>query len=49
MMPVFIGEDGLRQGAPLPEAIAERLRAIGVGGATVFRGVRGSLAKGGHA
>jgi PII-like signaling protein/nucleotide-binding universal stress UspA family protein len=41
MLRVYIGEDDRYEGAPLYEAIVRRLRAMGIAGATVFRGIMG--------
>jgi hypothetical protein len=41
LMRVFIGESDKYQGKPLYEALLERLRARGLAGATVLRGVAG--------
>jgi len=40
-MRIFIGESDKYQGKPLYEALLERLRAKGLAGATVLRGVAG--------
>ena len=41
LMRIFIGESDKYQGKPLYEALLERLRAKGLAGATVLRGVAG--------
>lgn len=41
LMRIFIGESDKYQGEPLYEALLERLRAKGLAGATVLRGVAG--------
>ena len=41
LMRIFIGENDKYQGKPLYEALLERLRAKGLAGATVLRGVAG--------
>ena len=42
---IFIGESDLWHGRPLYQAIVERVRADGIAGATVFRGIEGFGAK----
>ena len=41
LMRIFIGESDKYQGKPLYQALLERLRAKGLAGATVLRGVAG--------
>jgi PII-like signaling protein len=41
LMRIFIGESDKYQGKPLYDALVERLRAKGLAGATVLRGVAG--------
>lgn len=41
LMRIFIGESDKYQGKPLYDALVERLRAKGLAGATVLRGVSG--------
>src|SRR5436309_13088836 len=41
LMRIFIGESDKYQGKPLYEALLEKLRAKGLAGATVLRGVAG--------
>ena len=41
LMRIFIGESDKYQGRPLYDALVERLRAKGLAGATVLRGVSG--------
>src|SRR5690242_5466256 len=41
LMRIFIGESDKYQGRPLYQALLERLRAKGLAGATVLRGVAG--------
>jgi len=41
LMRIFIGESDKYQGKPLYEALIERMRARGLAGATVLRGVAG--------
>jgi uncharacterized protein len=41
LMRIFIGESDKYHGKPLYEALLERLRATGLAGATVLRGVAG--------
>lgn len=41
LMRIFVGESDLWEGAPLYEAIVRRVRAEGLAGATVLRGVEG--------
>ena len=41
LMRIFIGESDKYQGRPLYDALVERLRAKGLAGATVLRGVAG--------
>src|SRR5690349_24268224 len=41
LMRIFIGESDKYQGKPLYDALVERLRAKGLAGATVLRGVGG--------
>jgi len=41
LMRIFIGESDKHQGRPLYEVLLERLRAKGLAGATVLRGVAG--------
>jgi hypothetical protein len=41
LMRIFIGESDKFQGKPLYEALLERMRAKGLAGATVLRGVAG--------
>lgn len=41
LMRIFIGESDRYQGKPLYDALVERLRAKGLAGATVLRGVSG--------
>lgn len=41
LLRIFIGEDDEHGGRPLHEAIVELLRAEGLAGATVFRGIIG--------
>ncbi|ADU62827.1 MAG: DUF190 domain-containing protein [Pseudodesulfovibrio sp.] len=38
---IYIGEDDKHNGRPLADAIVERARAMGLAGATVFRGQSG--------
>ncbi|WP_285906176.1 DUF190 domain-containing protein [Pseudodesulfovibrio pelocollis] len=38
---IYIGEDDTHEGRPLAEVIVERARAMGLAGATVFRGLSG--------
>jgi hypothetical protein len=42
---IFIGESDLWHGRPLYQAIVERVRADGIAGATVVRGIEGFGAK----
>ncbi len=46
LMRVYMGESDRWQGVPLYEAIVQRLRLLGVAGATVYRGVLGYGVKG---
>ena len=46
MLRVFVGEHDTRDGRPVYEVIVERLRAMDVAGATVYRGVMGFGASG---
>lgn len=41
LLRIFIGEAGDFEGRPLYQAIVEKLREMGVAGATVLRGVEG--------
>ncbi|MPZ72488.1 MAG: DUF190 domain-containing protein [Nitriliruptorales bacterium] len=41
LLRIFIGEDDEHDGRPLHEVIVELLRAEGLAGATVFRGIMG--------
>ena len=41
LMRIFIGESDKHQGRPLYEVLLERLRAKGLAGATVLRGIAG--------
>jgi PII-like signaling protein len=41
LMRIFIGESDKYQGKPLYEALVELLRARGLAGATVLRGISG--------
>jgi len=41
MLRVHFGEDDLWQGKPLYQAIVEKCLAMGIAGATVFRGIEG--------
>jgi PII-like signaling protein len=46
LMRIYLGESDEWQGAPLYEAIVERLRLLDISGATVYRGILGYGAKG---
>ena len=41
LLRIFVGESDRWQGAPLYEAIVRKVRAMGLAGATVIRGVEG--------
>ena len=41
LLPIFVGESDRHDGKPLYQAIVEHVRAAGLAGATVIRGIEG--------